>query len=593
MLLRALLALVVPALLLAVAEFLLRVVGYGYPTTFFVKTHDGKALTTNRRFAWRFMSRANATQPVPAFFTTEKPRGTFRIFVLGESAAQGTPAPAFGFARILEVMLERQFPERRFEIINAAMRGINSHALVPIAKECARLSPDLFLVYLGNNETVGLYAPEPEAFNLAAHPQLIRVMQGAKRLRLAQLVESGARRWRGTASPRPAQDMAFFRSQRLAFDDPRRVPVYENFRRNLLEICGAARAANAKAIVSTLAVNVTAFPPLASLHRAGLSGADLAEWEAAFKKGTEAEAAGQFTVALTNYAEAARLDDHFAELHFRLAACHEATGNRESARRHFLLARDWDALQFRADGRQNDLVREVALSMRDLGLELLDADRIFAEAGQGDHPAPASLLFHEHVHFKFDGDYLLARSFLPLVVKSLGLAGGATKDLASRQECAAALAFTEWDSISVDSAMARMTARPPFLDQADHARRQAQKEHDLQQRLQLFQQQDGFRRASEGYRAALERRPKDWQLHFNLGCLRNDFGDKTNAVPAYLTAVNLMPEALPLRIGLAQALWDTGQKDSALAHLNEALRLDPEFSPAKEALGQVAGRRAR
>ena len=65
---------------------------------------------------------------------------------MGESAAAGTPDPAFGFARILEVMLRRQFPDRRIEVINAAMRGINSHIILPIARECVRLQPDLFIV---------------------------------------------------------------------------------------------------------------------------------------------------------------------------------------------------------------------------------------------------------------------------------------------------------------------------------------------------------------------------------------------------------------------------------------------------------------
>ena len=42
-----------------------------------------------------------------------------------------------------------------FEVIQAAMTAINSYVLLPIARNCAALQPDLFIVYAGNNEVVG------------------------------------------------------------------------------------------------------------------------------------------------------------------------------------------------------------------------------------------------------------------------------------------------------------------------------------------------------------------------------------------------------------------------------------------------------
>jgi hypothetical protein len=99
-------AVVIPTLFLIVVELALRLAGFGYSTRFFVKTDDGRAFTTNRKFGWQFMPRETATQPYPVSMPLEKPVGAHRIFILGESAAQGTPAPAFGFARILEMMWE-------------------------------------------------------------------------------------------------------------------------------------------------------------------------------------------------------------------------------------------------------------------------------------------------------------------------------------------------------------------------------------------------------------------------------------------------------------------------------------------------------
>ena len=84
---------------------------------------------------------------------------TYRIFVLGESAAMGDPDPAYGFSRYLEVMLRERFPNTKFEVINTGIVAIDSHVILPIARELARYKPDLFIVYAGNNEVVGPYGP--------------------------------------------------------------------------------------------------------------------------------------------------------------------------------------------------------------------------------------------------------------------------------------------------------------------------------------------------------------------------------------------------------------------------------------------------
>src|SRR5204862_6531777 len=130
---------------------------YGHSTGFLIRHSNGKGWTVNDRFHKRFYPTWGAGNSRPFFVPDAKASNTIRIFVLGESAALGTPNPAFGFARILGVMLRAEYPDRHFEILNAAMRGINSHVILPIAKDCARREPDLFIVYMGNNELVGLH----------------------------------------------------------------------------------------------------------------------------------------------------------------------------------------------------------------------------------------------------------------------------------------------------------------------------------------------------------------------------------------------------------------------------------------------------
>jgi hypothetical protein len=85
-------------------------------------------------------------------------------------------------------MLREQYPRANIQIVNAAMRGINSHIIRHIAADCAHHEPDLFLVYAGNNEVVGFRAPEPGSSLLAQNLTLIRATQAARRSRLAQLI---------------------------------------------------------------------------------------------------------------------------------------------------------------------------------------------------------------------------------------------------------------------------------------------------------------------------------------------------------------------------------------------------------------------
>ena len=56
---------------------------------------------------------------------------------------------------MLESLLSLRHPGTRFEVVNAAMTAINSHVILPIARDCARADGDIWVLYMGNNEVVG------------------------------------------------------------------------------------------------------------------------------------------------------------------------------------------------------------------------------------------------------------------------------------------------------------------------------------------------------------------------------------------------------------------------------------------------------
>ncbi|MFA5784975.1 MAG: hypothetical protein WC962_08865, partial [Phycisphaerae bacterium] len=110
---------VIPLIFLAGLEIVLRVVGIGYDTHAIIESElDGKKVCFNNlKFSWRFFPKNIARDLRPFVFAKQKTPETYRIFVLGSSAARGIPGPEYNFARILEVMLRDKYPDTKFEVI--------------------------------------------------------------------------------------------------------------------------------------------------------------------------------------------------------------------------------------------------------------------------------------------------------------------------------------------------------------------------------------------------------------------------------------------------------------------------------------------
>lgn len=574
-----------PLAILLLTEGCLRLFGYGYPVTFFVKSGPAGGYTTNEKFAWQFFSKRTVLKPFLFQLSAQKPPGTLRICILGESAAMGTPDPAFSFGRILEAMLRRQYPESQFEVLNAAMRGINSHVIRLLARECARHQVDVFIVYMGNNEVVGLHAPTPHSPFWAQSLPLIRAGQWLRRTRLGELL-SGALH----ANTEPGgQDMESFRRHRLRADDWHRRQNRENFRANLDDIIEAAGGAGAKVMLCTVAVNLKDLPPFGSLHRLDLSPADATRWASLYDSGAQLENQGKFPEAIQRYLDAEKLDDHYAELHFQLGRCYWALQDWEAGRKQFALARDWDALQFRTDSSMNEVIRTEAAKYKSAGVRLLDIAQDFAQSDLSEHGVPGRKLFYEHVHPTFAGSYLLARACDAAVLEEFGSRFSTTNrapQVPGIGQCADDLAYTFYDDVNVNAAMVRLTGGPPFLDQLDHARLQAAAEAENQRRLAEFGPQ-AAQLCLNIYTAALQRRPEDWPLHFNLALLCQELRRDAQAAEQFQYLVGRFPQVKAFRVGLAHCYLDQRNRSAALEQFKAALRLDPRDADLAKQIHQL------
>lgn len=153
---------VIPLILLAGFELILRLTGYGYDTHFFrsIQVNDHKFYVPNEKFSYRFFPPALARTEMPIRFAAEKATNSYRVFLFGESAANGDPDETYGVGRYLEVLLRERYPETSFQVICVAVTAIDSSTILPIARECAQHQGDLWLIYMGNNEMVGPFGAE-------------------------------------------------------------------------------------------------------------------------------------------------------------------------------------------------------------------------------------------------------------------------------------------------------------------------------------------------------------------------------------------------------------------------------------------------
>jgi tetratricopeptide (TPR) repeat protein len=583
-------AMIIPLVLFfALLEAGLRLGGYGYPTGFFVGPNADGNYVPNYRFGWRFFPRSLARQPRWCFLSA-KPAGAVRIFVLGSSAAMGTPDSSFGFGRILEVMLRERYPETRFEVVNAAMTAINSHVALEIARDCADFQPDLYVVYMGNNEIVGPYGPGTVFQQWSPSLRFIRTSIWVKATRIGQLIGDIVGYVHSKGIP-PAQwrGMEMFLGNQVAADDPRLATLYENFRRNLIDICEVARRAGAGVILSTVATNLRDCAPLASLHRSGLAPDELTKWESIYKAGIELEADKQWPEAIAKYEEAARIDDRFADLQFRLGRCLAAADRFAEARDRFISARDLDTLRFRADSHINAVIREAAAEKKASGVRLVDAEQALAHSELAPDGILGGDMFYEHVHLTFAGNYLLARAVLEQIGEALPKTVRLSKtgSIPSRQQCAEALVFTPCDEYQMAEDIADTMSNPPFTNQLDHAVRRAQTQERLKRLFKVATSPEPLQATWKAYEAALRDSPDDWDLNYRFAKVAKRADRPDVAAEHMQIVVKKLPWSMDMQYSLGVVLELCGEKDEAVVHYQKALELAPYNAIAHYNLGRT------
>lgn len=616
---------IIPALMLIGIEMGLRVFGYGVPTGFIYQQKiDGEdRILSNPYFIWRFIPPRLAREAIHFSLPSIKEKGTYRIFVFGGSAAQGAPTPAFGMARMLEVMLRNHYPGVDFEVINAAITSINSHVVLPIARDCSKIESDLFVVYLGNNEVVGPYGAGTVFSPLASNLAVIRAGIALKATRLGQLMADIAFkvRSRDPNQPREWGGMEMFRNHQVRASDPNMKIVYHHFEKNLSDISRIAQKSGIPVILSTVGVNLKDCAPFASLHHPGLSDEDIQAWEQLMQKGEALQKQNRFVQAIQRFLQAEEIDADHAELHFRLAKCYWGIWDFKNAKARYVKARELDTLRFRADTRINEIIRDVAVESAGQGVYLADARQMLEE--NSPESATGDELFYEHVHLNFAGTYLVARAIFKQVQQALpDWISRQALDLPvlSEKDCAKKMVYTGWSRLMSARSILQMMHRPPFTDQLDNSDRidKLQKEIDILDRRYTFSvdQQavlkqyksalnnngadlilrydyaeflykclNNTREAEKQLKLVIEGRPQSAMAHYLLARMSASQGKQLDAEAHYRNALIYNPRWLQVLSAYTSLLLQQKKYEEAVPYLQQTVEIDPGNAMARSNLG--------
>ena len=578
----------VPLLMLGGMELILRIVGYGYDTDYFVQSRvAGKEyLIPNHTFTYRFFPKELSRAPLATRVAAQKPSGTYRIFLFGESAAYGDPDPAYGVGRHLEVLLGERYPETQFEVICTAMTAINSHAILPIARECAELDGDLWIVYMGNNEMVGAYGAGTVFSSRAPSLPVVRGLLALKATRSGQLLSAVLDSIRKDAAPPESWDGINMFSKNLRYDDPGRLTAYDNFRGNLEDILKVAGQADIPVLLSTVASNLKDCGPFSSVRSEGLNADQIGRWKEHYSRGQSHEAAGEIAEAIKAYSDAAAIDPGFADLQFRMGRCLLHMGDVEQARQAFEMARDYDGLAVRADSRINGIVRAVGKEMATEDLYFADAEQVLADvSAQG---VSGQEQFFEHVHYTLSGNYQLARVLADEIEGILPpeIASTESGPWVSEHICQRKLAATLWDQHRLWNNILLRISVSPHTNQLNHEenlRYCEERKKEVISRIDQNTPRDDRRL----YESNLARFPDDNIMIERYGQYLEAMGSRKEAIRQFEKLCQLLPDMEWPHYYLGKILARAGRNGEAAEAFERALQIRNDFPQAQDALEKI------
>ena len=250
----------------------------------------------------------------------------------------------------------------------------------------------------------------------------------------------------------------------------------------------------------------------------GLGQDALRSWSALVQQGSDLEIGRSYAEALQTYLSAAKIDDQYAELEFRIARCLWMLGDYRAAGNIFFAPAISTRFAFALTARSTTSIAR--LRLRRPGAELVDADEIFAKEARTELSAATSCMKHVHMTPK-------ATTFLrgPCSCRSRAIAEG---DGASPSQDELPIRLLKpnasncWPSPVMIASGLRGRCwidckSPPFTTQLNHA------DQVLRLTIKASAPDENPDETASEYQWAIRTKPDDRILHYNFGLFLFDY----------------------------------------------------------------------
>ena len=549
-----------PLLVLALVEFSLWVFdAYSQPPLFLeVEEDELISMQINSNVGERYFDKLKMPVPnlYPQEFSAQKTASTLRIFCLGGSTTAGYPYEmTVPFPKQLELMLKRDYPGRKIEVINLGISAINSYTVLDLLPEVMKQDPDMILIYMGHNEFYGAYGTG-STISLGHNAQVVRLVMKLQKLRVVQMAYALMRGEAGSSQTQANSTLMekVIEDKFIENTSVLRMKTRANFASNVERIIKICQAADVPLILSNVVSNIKDQPPL-----------DMTSGQ--LKRPTKAE--GLYRMGFRQFQQ----------------------GDTITANISLTRARNTDQVPFRGNDYINEILRAKAQKYK---VTLVDMEQAFKLASPA--TIPGNELFSDHLHPNPIGYHLMARQFYPAVIQHASLP--VIKDSIDSQ---IPLLVTELDWEIGALKIFKLLHRWPFqnkpVDYSDYTPlidtttvKIAQdylfnhqvwgKAHD-QMAKALFSQKR-YDQACIEYQAILEVYPEKIEFYTKLvDCAklakRYDLVEET-----CVRALKFAPETGMFHYNLAIARRVSGEMESAMKHIKAAAEA-PELTPIQRA----------
>lgn len=329
-------------------------------------------------------------------FLKEKGAHTSRIFVFG-----GSSIYHLGDFPLLKDLLAKEFPSRRFEIINVGGGSYGTSRLIPIIKETIKYNPDLFIIYCGHNEFLERFIRENAGIKFVQHlhKRLLRIRGYVFLLKAVNKL--------GTKLNIPKITLPNTRVRILwarPWSEAERAKIYQRYASNIIEIVNFAKGKAIDIIISTVAYNYLDDRYISPSY-----------YSSKHKKNTQ-HSRNQIEIQslpdekIFEFANKLENDPYIEN---RLGRYYLKRQDYDKAKEHFINAARVDFQPFRANAITNGIIRKIS---DELNVPLADVEGIIIQ--HSNHMIPDYDLFSDWCHLNEEGNRLLQLAFFNVIKKS-------------------------------------------------------------------------------------------------------------------------------------------------------------------------------